>query len=93
MPAFQAIGIFGPFTWIRPDGSSPGGLEKLETLNFHAAAFMMAPSMTTPAVTYFQSATSSLRARATMVAFFSRPPLYFHPLLEPAGKRRIRLVP
>ena len=30
-------------------------------------AFMIAPSITTPAVTYFHSATSSLRARATIV--------------------------
>ena len=29
---------------------------------------MIAPSITTPAVTYFHSATSSFRARATIVA-------------------------
>ena len=34
------------------------------------AFFITAPSMTTPNVTYFHSATSSLRARATMVVFF-----------------------
>ena len=39
------------------------------------ASFITAPSMTTPAVTYFHSATSSLRASATMVVFFRRPPL------------------
>ena len=42
---------------------------------YHLAAFIMAPSMTTPAVTYFQSATSSFRASATMVVFLKRPPL------------------
>jgi hypothetical protein len=35
----------------------------------------MAPSMTTPAATYFQSATSNFRASATMVAFF--PPFAY----------------
>ena len=35
----------------------------------HQAAFITAPSMTTPAVTYFQSATSSFRASATIVVF------------------------
>lgn len=36
---------------------------------------MTAPSMTTPAVTYFHSATSSFLARATMVVFLRRPSL------------------
>ena len=36
--------------------------------------FITAPSMTTPAVTYLHSATSSLRASATMVVFLRRPP-------------------
>ena len=39
------------------------------------AAFITAPSMTTPAVTYFQSATRSLRASATIVVFLRRPAL------------------
>ena len=38
------------------------------------AFFITAPSMATPNVTYFHSATSSLRAMATMVVFFPRPP-------------------
>ena len=42
---------------------------------YRLAAFITAPSMTTPAVTYFQSATSSFRASATMVVFLRRPPL------------------
>ncbi len=36
---------------------------------------MTAPSMTTPLVTYFQNATRSFRAKATIVVFRSRPPL------------------
>jgi hypothetical protein len=39
------------------------------------AAVIAAPSMTTPALTYFQSATSSFRASATIVVFRRRPPL------------------
>ena len=41
---------------------------------YRLAAFITAPSMMTPAVTYFQSATSSFRASATMVVFLRRPP-------------------
>jgi hypothetical protein len=39
------------------------------------AGLVIAPSITTPALTYFQSATSSFRASATMVVFRRRPPL------------------
>ena len=39
------------------------------------ATFIVTPSITTPAVTYFQSATSSFRASATMVVLRRRPPL------------------
>lgn len=39
------------------------------------AVFITAPSMTTPAVTNFHSAIRSLRARATIAAFFKRPPV------------------
>ncbi len=35
---------------------------------------MTAPSMTTPALTYFHKATSSLRASATIIDFLKRPP-------------------
>ena len=38
-------------------------------------AVKTAPSMATPALTYFQSATRSLRARATIVGLRSLPPL------------------
>ena len=34
---------------------------------------MTTPGMTTPVVTYFQRATSSLRASATIVDFLKRP--------------------
>jgi hypothetical protein len=40
-------------------------------------AVMTAPSMTTPALTYFHSATNSLRASATIVCFFRRPSFCF----------------
>lgn len=40
------------------------------------AVFMMAPSMTTPEFTYFQSATSNLRASATIIGVFRRPALH-----------------
>ena len=39
------------------------------------AAVVSAPSSTTPAVTYFQNAISSFRARATIRTFRTRPPL------------------
>lgn len=39
-------------------------------------ALATAPSIKTPAFTYFQSATSSLRASATIVDFFWRPPFW-----------------
>jgi len=42
---------------------------------YRQTALSTAPSMTTPAVTYFQSATSSFRASATIVVFLRRPPL------------------
>src|SRR5215831_16647870 len=35
----------------------------------HATGFMMAPSMTSPALTYFHKATSSLRASAVIATF------------------------
>ena len=39
------------------------------------AAVVSAPSSTTPAVTYFQKAISSFRAKATISTFRTRPPL------------------
>ena len=50
----------------------------------HQAVFKAAPSITTPALTYFQIAMSSLRASATIVAFLRRPPLIFTPSLNHA---------
>ena len=44
---------------------------------YRHAVFIAAPSMTTPAVTYFQRATSSFRASATIVVLRRRPPLRF----------------
>ena len=45
---------------------------------YRLAAFITAPSMITLAVTYFQNATSSFRASATIV-FLRRPPLRLGP--------------
>ena len=73
----------GGFGWTRPFykstfqakpdvGSSYsilGGLSDGSSQAF----FMTAPSMTTPNAMDFHSATSSLRARATMVVFLPRP--------------------
>ena len=42
---------------------------------YRQAGLIMAPSITTPALTYFQSATSSFRASATIVVLRRRPPL------------------
>ena len=39
------------------------------------ALVVSAPSSTTPAVTYFQKAISSFRAKATISTFLTRPPL------------------
>ena len=64
---------------VRPPGSARTDrvLEdcRIRFDGYDQAAFITAPSMTTPAVTYFQSATSSLRASATIVVFLRRPPL------------------
>jgi hypothetical protein len=64
--------IIGSSAWIHQDRSGPGRFEVLLNGRYHTA-FITAPSMTTPKVTYFQSATRSLRASATMVVFLKRP--------------------
>src|ERR1700751_3749358 len=63
------------FIHLDPPGSlGPGELViGIDEIDNHAA-LTTAPSMTTPEVTYFQRATRSLRARATIVGFFRRPP-------------------
>lgn len=64
--------------FVRPDPPGPirpGG--RLEVAGFGAsghAVFIFAPSIATPPVTYFQRATSSFRARATIVTFLVRGP-------------------
>jgi hypothetical protein len=67
------MSLHGSSTWIRRGVLGPGdcGIKSAPT---RQAAFITAPSMTMPAVTYFQSATSSLRASATMVVCLKRPP-------------------
>ena len=73
-------GFFGPFPCsVRPPGSARTDQVLEDFWNAVCACrqanTIVAPSIMTPAVTYFQSATSSLRASATMVVFFKRPPL------------------
>src|SRR5271155_5387489 len=46
-----------------------------ERRGYRRASLVIAPSITTPALTYFQSATSSFRASATIVVLRRRPPL------------------
>jgi len=48
--------------------------------------------MTTPAVTYFQRATSSLRANATIVVFFQAAAIAADLFFEPQSQRRLRLM-
>lgn len=57
----------------------PGIRQGLQALRGFAvspdyAVFVMAPSIMTPELMNFQNATMSLRAKATMVDFFMRPP-------------------
>src|SRR5260221_8534810 len=64
---------------VRPPGSArtdqgPGRLRN-SVNEYRQAGFITAPSMTTPAVTYFHNATSSFRATATIVVLRRRPPL------------------
>jgi hypothetical protein len=57
-----------------PGRSGPGRLRN--SVSPHCQALLItAPSITIPAVTYFQSATSSFRANATIVVLRRRPPL------------------
>src|ERR1700726_2968006 len=69
--AVEANGHFGSATWIRQ-----GLIRSLRTWGqiVAGAAFIAAPSMTTPAVVYRHRAMRSLRARATMMVLRIRPP-------------------
>src|SRR5215469_3226539 len=72
---------FKPYrTAVRPPGSA--GADQARRLRLilslgrevladasHATGFMMAPSMTSPALRYFHKATSSLRASAVIATF------------------------
>src|ERR671912_2864667 len=64
----------GSSTWI-PPGLIKSREMRSSRPSRDQAAFIVAPSITTPAVTYFQIAISSFRARATIVALRRRPPL------------------
>lgn len=65
-PAGISVRLLDPPRLIRPRGMSVSVWSR-------QTAFVTAPSMTTPAVTYFHSATSNFLARATMVVFLRRP--------------------
>jgi hypothetical protein len=54
-------------------------LDDVEDGAYRQAGLIMAPSITTPALTYFQSATSSFRASATIVVLRRRPLLRSFP--------------
>jgi hypothetical protein len=61
---------------VRSPGSAGANqARKIEEKAFVHAAVVSAPSRTTPAVTYFQKAISSFRAKATINIFRTRPPL------------------
>ena len=64
---------------VRPPGSAgadqPRQMVKEVYLASDQAGFMMASSITTPAVAYCHSAISNLRAKATISGLRSRPPL------------------
>jgi hypothetical protein len=66
---------FRRFVYLDPPGLIRSWKIMDSVSAYRQATFITAPSMTTPAVTYFQSATSSFRASATMVTFLRRPPL------------------
>ena len=64
------------FVHLDPSGLiTSRGLRMSGRRAYRQAGLIMAPSITTPALTYFQSATSSFRASATIVVLRRRPPL------------------
>jgi len=78
-PFFCSAFLSHARTAVRPPGSVRTdqvlGITGLRQGLRPQVAFITAPSMTTPAVTYFQKATSSFRASATIVVLRIRPPL------------------
>lgn len=72
---FEAMSFAGSSTedLARPDRS----WRVLESIGVYADGFVRrAPFITTPAFTYFHSATSSFRARAMIAVFLYRPPFW-----------------
>jgi hypothetical protein len=65
-PSHTTVAHLDPAGLIRPRRTSGQKRDQ--------AAFITAPSITTPAVTYFHSATRSFLARAVIMVFRSRPP-------------------
>lgn len=62
-------GAVGSFTRILRSRSGCG-----ESVQRHQAVVIAMPSMSTPWVTYFHTATRSLRASAVIITFLKRPP-------------------
>src|SRR5215207_4289086 len=63
---------------VRPPGSAgtdQASVDRERGQRLDQVGLRTAPSIRTPAVAYFQSATSSLRARATIIVLPRRPPL------------------
>ena len=94
---FSRMRLFKPsLEAVRPPGSARTDqvLEDFEdsVCVYRQAAIITAPSMMTPAVTYFHSATSSFRASATMVVFLRRPPLRLTRSSNHRAKGRLRLM-
>jgi hypothetical protein len=58
---------------------------------YRQASFITAPSMATPAVTYFHNATSSLRARDDG-RLLEMTTVAADPFFEPQSQRRLRLM-
>ena len=69
-PGLDSVGPFGSVEIHHVS------LATLPVQTIYAALFITAPSMTTPADTYFHNATKSLRAIATIAGFLRRPPLW-----------------
>lgn len=70
---FEAMSFVGSSTEDLPGPIGPGRLLKSSSV-YADGVVRAAPSMTTPVFTYFHSATSSLRASATIAVFLYRPP-------------------
>ena len=82
---------FDRFVFLdRPELIGPGGLRSSVELDCQTA-FIAAPSITAPVLTYFHSATSNFRKRHDC-RFAVTTTIALDAFVEPAGERRVRLV-